>query len=172
MMKRAISRAAVALTATVAMALTASAQPLPQPTGPVVLTVTGDIAHTNRGDTAVFDLAMLEALGKRTIWTSTIWTDGKIAFAGLSLDVLIDRLGITGDTIVARALNDYAVEIPTSDATPDGPIIAYEKNGRFIPRREQGPLWIIYPYDSAPEYRTEVIHSRSVWQMVRIEVPE
>jgi hypothetical protein len=36
--------------------------------------------------------------------------------------------------------------------------------------REKGPLWIIYPFDSSPEYQTELIYSRSIWQLNRIEV--
>jgi hypothetical protein len=36
--------------------------------------------------------------------------------------------------------------------------------------REKGPLWIIYPFDSSPEYQTELTYSRSIWQLNRIEV--
>ncbi|RYH00603.1 oxidoreductase, partial [Salipiger sp. IMCC34102] len=36
--------------------------------------------------------------------------------------------------------------------------------------RDKGPLWIVYPYDDTPEYRSEVIYSRSIWQLDRIEV--
>ena len=36
--------------------------------------------------------------------------------------------------------------------------------------RDKGPLWIIYPYDQNTDYQTEVIYSRSIWQLDRIEV--
>ena len=36
--------------------------------------------------------------------------------------------------------------------------------------RDKGPLWVVYPYDSSADYRTEVIYSRSIWQLDRIEV--
>jgi hypothetical protein len=35
--------------------------------------------------------------------------------------------------------------------------------------RDKGPLWVIYPYDS-DDYRSEVIYSRSIWQLDRLEV--
>jgi hypothetical protein len=36
--------------------------------------------------------------------------------------------------------------------------------------RDKGPLWIVYPYDAKPEYRQELIYSRSIWQLDHIEV--
>jgi hypothetical protein len=36
--------------------------------------------------------------------------------------------------------------------------------------RDKGPVWVVFPYDLATEYQSEVVYSRSVWQMVRIEV--
>ncbi len=36
--------------------------------------------------------------------------------------------------------------------------------------REKGPLWIVYPYSSSPEFQNEVIYSRSIWQLNRITV--
>jgi len=36
--------------------------------------------------------------------------------------------------------------------------------------REKGPLWVIYPYDSDAKFRTEVIYSRSIWQLDRLAI--
>ena len=36
--------------------------------------------------------------------------------------------------------------------------------------RDKGPFWIIYPFDSNPDYQSEVIYSRSIWQLNRLEV--
>lgn len=68
------------------------------------------------------------------------------------------------------ALNDYAVDIPVSDAVADGPIVAYLMNDQPMPVRDKGPLWIVYPFDSKAEYRTEAIYSKSIWQLSRIEL--
>jgi hypothetical protein len=42
-------------------------------------------------------------------------------------------------------------------------------DGKTMSVRDKGPLWIIYPYDSSADYRTEVVYSRSIWQLDRIE---
>ena len=57
-----------------------------------------------------------------------------------------------------------------SDAVEEGPIVAYEMDGKLMSRRDKGPLWLIYPYSSNAEYRTEVIYSRSIWQLDRMAI--
>ena len=44
---------------------------LPSPAGSVILTVSGKIAHTNDGDSAKFDRAMLESLGQSELAVTT-----------------------------------------------------------------------------------------------------
>ena len=60
--------------------------------------------------------------------------------------------------------------MPLTDAVEGGPIVAYRMDGETMSVRDKGPLWIVYPYDSDADYRTEVIYSRSIWQLDRIEV--
>lgn len=172
MFHRSFSRGLAVLILSAATAVVGRAEPLPAPEGPVLLTVTGAITHAGPDGAARFDRAMLEALGLREITTSTIWTEGVSTFEGVSLDVLLDRLGATGSTISAQALNDYAVSVPVSDATPDGPIVAVLQDGAPMSRRDKGPLWLIYPYDSASKFRTEVIYTRSIWQLDRMTIAE
>lgn len=164
---------AIAKTAAITALLVSSAfaEELPAPTGEVILTVTG-AGVTNMDGAAALDLAMLEEMGATEIETSTIWTEGTQTFEGVPLDVLIDRLEIEGETLSAVAINDYAVEIPTSDAVEGGPIIAYKMNGNPMSVRDKGPLWVIYPYDADAAYQTEVIYSRSIWQLDRLNVAE
>ena len=159
---------ALALSATCFVG-TASAE-LAAPTGDVVLTVVGKVTETNGGDGVVFlDRALLEAMPSATIDTSTIWTQGKHSFEGVSLATLVDQLGIKASNLRAIAINDYAVDIPITDAVEGGAIIAYRIDGKEMSIREKGPLWVIYPYDDNADYRKEVIYSRSIWQLDRIE---
>ncbi|MGJ8605184.1 MAG: oxidoreductase [Marivita sp.] len=148
------------------------AQSLNAPQGDVILTVNGSIDTTNVDETAQFDLEMLQALESTTIETATIWTEGTKTFQGVTLADLVALLGVKGTTLRATAINDYAVEIPVSDAVQDGPIVAYLLDGDTMSVRDKGPLWIIYPFDSNSSYRTEVIYSRSIWQLDRIEAVE
>ncbi|WP_411891779.1 molybdopterin-dependent oxidoreductase [Yoonia sp. SDW83-1] len=153
-------------------ASTGNAQTLDMPKDTVVLTVSGAIAAANIDDTAQFDIAMLTQIDATMIETTTIWTEGEQTFEGVSLDVLMDQLGVNEGTILATAINDYTVEIPVSDAVPGGPIIAYHMNGNAMSVRDKGPLWVVYPYDSGTDFQSEVIYSRSIWQLDRLEIVE
>jgi hypothetical protein len=151
------------LTATFASAL--------EPAGEnVVLQVTGAISSTNADGAANFDIEMLEALGATTFETSTIWTDGVQTFTGVELEKLLKAVVADGCVLKASAANDYAVEIPVADAVEGGPIVAFLRNGEPMSLRNKGPLWIVYPYDNSPDYQSETIYSRSIWQLDRIEV--
>ncbi len=130
-----------------------------------ILTISGSAI----AEDVTYERAALMDLPAAMIETSTIWTEGVSTFTGVSLADLVDELGIEGGTIVATAVNDYAVEIPVEDAVEGGPIVAYLMDGKEMSLRDKGPLWVVYPYDSDASYRTEVIYSRSIWQLDRLE---
>jgi hypothetical protein len=146
-----------------------AADGLPQPLGEVLLKVTGDLTLTNDNSSAYFDLDMLKALGVTSFKTSTVWTEGKTEFSGVSLQALVEKLGITAPVLTMHAVNDYAVDVPLSDAVPNGPIIAFAIDEKPMTVRDKGPLWLVYPYDLNQDYQTETIFSRSIWQLVSIE---
>ena len=122
--------------------------------------------------TVQFDLAALEAMPAVEFTTTTTWTDGPQTFTGVSLADFLKSNSLGEGTIRAYAINNYSVDIPSSDAIQGGPIIAYRRNGELMSVRDKGPLWIVYPYDSDPEYQSEVIYSRSIWQLDRLEFVE
>ena len=93
----------------------AYAEKLPAPTGKPVLTISGKIGNMNVGDKAVFDLAMLEKLGMKTIETTTPWYTGKVRFDGITLSKLMDLVGAKGTSARVLALNDYTTIIPIDD---------------------------------------------------------
>lgn len=163
-------RFAIAIFAILFMPLACLAAEETRPRGEVILTVSGLIANTNDSDRFVYDRAMLQALPVTSFSTTTNWTEGERTFTGVLLSDLLAALDASGSRLRATALNDYAVEIPASDARPGGPIIAYAIDGEPMSVRDKGPLWIVYPYDSQAEYRTETIYSRSIWQLDRVEV--
>jgi hypothetical protein len=147
-----------------------AASTLPTPSEEPLLTVSGDISVTNVGDTAQFDLEMLQAMEHLTFETTTIWTAGKKTFTGVPLAALLAHLGVTSGTLKATAINDYSVDIPIDEIDEHAPIIAYSMDGNHMSRRDKGPLWIVYAYDSDAKYRSETVYSRSIWQLDRIEV--
>lgn len=157
--------AAAAIFATGAMADT-----LAKPHGDVILTISGNIEHTNGEGIAEFDIDMLRELGGAVYETSTIWSEGQQKFTGVVLQALLEHVGATGTQLEAMAINDYKITIPVETIDEVAPIIAYERDDQPMSRRDKGPLWIVYPYDSSSDYRTEVIYSQSIWQLNRIAV--
>ena len=152
------------------LAASVTAAEFAAPQGDPILTVSGDVATTNVGETLVLDADMLAGLGSVVIETSTIWTEGVNRFEGVPLKTVTDLVGVEDGLLRASAINDYTVEIPVSDAVEGGPIVAYLLNGEGMSVRDKGPLWIIYPYDQNADYRSEVTYTRSIWQLDRIEV--
>lgn len=148
----------------------AAPAPLPLPEGPVVLTVTGRISRTNAEGRALFDRDMLAALGTRRLTTTTPWTIDLQQFDVVSLEDLLQAVGASGNLVFASAINDYNSEIPVSDATADGAMIAFRHNGRDMHLREKGPLWLIYPYDTNSAYLSDVYMTRSIWQLEQLEI--
>jgi hypothetical protein len=133
----------------------------------VLLTVKGT-SSANTPVYATYTLAALQGLPKTNITTTTTWTQGPQQFEGVLLKTLLDIHSITAGTVIATAINAYETEIPVSDAVIGGPIIAYSLNGAAMSVRDRGPLWVVYPYDLHPDYQTEVVYARSIWQLDRI----
>lgn len=147
------------------------ARALDAPTGKVLLTVRGPIAHANDGAAASFDLAMLQKLPQRSFSTRTPWYPQPRKFSGVLLRDLLAGVGAPpGATIKAVALNDYRVDIPSDDAVRHGALLAYLLDGQPMAVRDKGPLVIIYPFDDEPELRTAVHYSRAIWQLRSLEL--
>lgn len=140
------------------------------PKGPVVLTVTGLRDDAGQPTSAQLDMNALQSLPQTQFETHTMWTDGMQRFQGVELKVLLDSLHVTQGNLIATAINDYRIEIPIDEIESGGPMIAHTRNGSPMPVRDKGPLWLVYPYDQNPKYSTEVIFSRSIWQLNRLEI--
>ena len=163
-------RPAFALAMLAALLAAPTAEALERPSGPVILTISGSITQTNAPGVAEFDLDMLRRIDSVSFDTTTIWTDGVSRFEGVRLSVLLDTVGAEGGTLTAKALNDYSVSFPVAEVETDAPILAFRRDGAAMSVRDKGPLWILYPYDASPAYRSEQIYSRSVWQLERLRI--
>lgn len=148
----------------------ARADALPAPKGRVILTISGRIRVLNSAASALFDRDMLEALGTTSFRTKTPWYDDPVEFEGVRMDRLMDRVGAAGTTVVATSLNDYMTEIPVSDFARFGTILALKRNGNYMPVRDKGPLWIVYPFDSDTLLGRPPYTSRSAWQVRQLVV--
>jgi len=152
------------------VALACSSHALDAPTGRPVLTVTGNLGVKNAGDKAVFDMAMLAALPQHSFTTRTPWFDQPVRFTGPRLADVLNAVKAQGRQLQASAINDYHITIPADDAAKHPVILARLLNGQPMTVREKGPLFLIYPFDSAQELRTSVYYERSIWQLKALAV--
>jgi hypothetical protein len=143
---------------------------LDKPTGPVVLTVRGRVRRPNVGDTAHFDMEMLEQLPQLSFVTRTPWYTDARKFTGPLLRDVLSACGAQGSTLRALALNDYRVDMPFEDSQRFDVIVARLLDDKPMAVRDKGPLFIIYPFDSNPQLRSTVYFSRSAWQLKTLEV--
>ena len=115
-----------------------------------------------------FSRSDLEQLPQNRFKTTTIWTEGEIAFSGPSLKDVLAAVGLDGQSVEAVAVNDYKAVIPAKLIGDRFPIVATRRNGEAFGRREKGPLWIVFPFDRSEEFQRELVFSSSAWQVIEL----
>jgi hypothetical protein len=155
----------------VASAALLKEQPLgAEPTGPVILTVSGNIEGVGSGPVVRLDRAMLERLGTTKLKTTTVWTSGEVEFEGVLVRDILHALGAQGREVVATALNDYVATLPLQELYQYPVMLAFKMNGEYLKIKDKGPLWIVYPRDQFPELRNSMTDKKWVWQLRELEV--
>ena len=162
--------------------------------GPTLLTVTGAIAHSNRGplDPALdqmmhkhqvtftkayaFDYADVQALPAQTI-RPTLEYDGKphTLRGPLLTDVLARAGAVLNDKtiLVLRAVDGYNVELPLAQARARRFIVATHVDGNPMPLGGLGPLWAVYDADRVPDMAALPLAQRFTacpWALYHVEV--
>lgn len=117
-----------------------------------------------------FSLDELRAMPQTTIVTENEFTDGKVEYRGPLVRDVLERLALNqADTIRFTAVNDYYVDIPTSDFTRFDAILALEADGKPLSRRDKGPIWLMYPISDHDALQAPIYVNRLIWQIYRIE---
>jgi len=138
----------------------------PASAGDTILAVTGNVP----GGVINLTLAQIEAMGSASIVTTTPWHDGPTTFEGVPMALFLEAVGAHGTTAYVQALNDFSIDIPLSDLTRFGAIMAYKTDGSYMEIADLGPLFIVFPYDDVAEVRNALFYARSVWQICAIEI--
>jgi hypothetical protein len=144
---------------------------IPAPTGPVVLTISGQIAVPGGDNTVELDMDTLESVGlvRYTVMDRQA-EGGRATFDGVLLSDLLAVLGASEATALdATAVNDYTVQIPVSDAHAYPVMIATVVDGQRMDVERYGPLRVVYPtegYDLDPV----VYEPRWIWQLTSVQV--
>ncbi len=163
-----ITRRLLACTAFALACGAAFAQTAPPTAARPILEITGKVSPAP----VQLDMAALQRLPQKSFTTNSPWTREPHTYSG---PLLRDVLALAGAqnpvTIKAVALNDYQISIPAEDAAKLDVIVAHQIDGKAIPVRERGPLFVIYPFDSSTELRSTRYYERSIWQLkaMRIE---
>jgi hypothetical protein len=152
------------------LALSVPALALDAPTTRPILTVSGKIGVKNAGETARFDMKMIEALPQHSFTTSTPWFDKPVKFTGPLLADLLAAVKANGTALSAVAINDYKIDIPMSDIQKYKVIVARLLDDKPMPVREKGPLFVVFPFDSAAELRNSTYYERSIWQLKALDI--
>jgi hypothetical protein len=160
----------IALTLAALLCLSLPAAALQPAQGKVILTISGQVAEKNSPSGAAFDLAMLQKLPQHSFTTMTPWDKQPVAFTGPYLRDVLAAAKATGSNIKAVALNDYQTSIPLEDAHTFDVLLAHQMNGKAIPVKTKGPLFIVYPYDTKSELRSTVYYERSAWQLKSLTI--
>ncbi len=113
---------------------------------------------------------MLEGLGQVGFQTTTPWYNGPVRFDGVRMTRLMEAVGATGSNVMAVALNDYTTDLPVADFEKYGVLLAIRRDGAYMPVRDKGPLFIVYPFDSMLELKSQQFYSRSAWQVAKLVV--
>ncbi len=150
-------------------------------TGPALATETLLTIIAADGTETTLDRAALEALPQHAFKTETQWTWEEQSFSGPLLIDVLEMAGLpgpaSGKVIEFVADDGYHARIDL-DAnaeflTGDYPIITTRINDEPFPLEENGPLWVMFPYDAHPELDVEAVHNMTVWQLLQIvEVAE
>lgn len=133
------------------------------------LLINGSISHQDGAPVSI-DMETLKTLPVHSISTSTVVTDGVLTFEGVLMRSVLDHVGAQGQTVTARALNGYEVEIPVKDFTDFDVLLAWSVNGTRLKSDDKGPFWIVYPRDQHEVLQDIRYDYRWVWQLISLQV--
>lgn len=145
---------------------------VPVPSSDVVLTISGAINNTNVDDSLQFDIETLEQLSVVEYSVDDQQAEGEVVtFQGVLLSDILALAGISDNTtnLNTIALNDYAIDIPLSDALDYPVLVATSVNGERMSIERYGPTRIIYPYESF-DLDPVIYDPRWIWQLNEIVV--
>ena len=143
---------------------------VPEPSGPVILEITGNIESKNFDQGMRFDYDMLAELGLVEYKVETPWTKGSVLFSGILTRSLMSYVGAAGKEIFARAIDGYTITIPLSDFSDHDTLLALQLDGERMRVRNKGPAWVIYHPDDRPQIPETLNNSRMIWQLKSLEI--
>ena len=155
--------------------------------GPVLVTVTGNVASANRGAldpqldklfvfnevsferAREFDLGTLETLPQATVRADFPKGRDIVEFTGPLVRDVLASAGAGGDTVTVRAMDGYAVEVPMQEMLDKGAVLALARDGRPLGIGGFGPTQMVFPRADRPEL-ADMPDDWWIWQIYHIDV--
>ena len=156
-------------------------------TGPILLTVTGEIMNANRGgfdpDTdkffgyndvsfaqgAQFDYDALAALDMVKVRADFPKGGDVQEFEGPLLADVLAAAGAAGDKVTIQALDGYAVELDAEEAIQQGAVVALKRNGAPLSIGGFGPTHVVYPRAERADL-ADMPDDTWIWSIFHIKV--
>ncbi len=130
--------------------------------GPIILTISGNIANPSRGAVceadkffsynevafaraAQFDFAALQSLGMTTVRADFPKGGDVHEYQGPLLADVLAAAGATGHTVTVKALDGYQVDLDHAEAVANGAVIALKRDGVPFALGDYGPTQLVFP---------------------------
>ncbi|NOR64080.1 MAG: molybdopterin-dependent oxidoreductase [Rhodobacteraceae bacterium] len=130
--------------------------------GPIILTISGNVANPSRGavgdadkfflyndvefnEAAQFDYAALQGIGMITIKADFPMGGEVHEYQGPLLADVLAASGATGSTVTVKALDGYQVDLDLAEAVANGAVIALKRNGEPFSLGDYGPTHLVFP---------------------------
>jgi hypothetical protein len=161
---------------------------LAAPQGPVVLTVVGDVANSNRGPmdpavdrfleyhsqkfdkAAAFDLQMLEGLGMEARSFKLEGLPGVQELEGPPLDAVLKAAGAQPGQISILGLDGFEVQFDDKTIEAHDWIVAVKRNGAYLGIGGFGPAWVAFSPAAADQVATDDENQMWPYQVFLIRV--
>ncbi|MCR4425216.1 MAG: hypothetical protein NUW23_03355 [Firmicutes bacterium] len=141
------------------------------PTGKVVLTVTGAISEKNSDKGLEMDMAMLEKIGLQLCEVRDPWLGSK-KYTGVLVSAILETAGASEDydEVIVIAKDGKKVTLTADDINKYPIILATQDGGKAIGTGVGGPIKLVFPYGTHPE--VEKVHDKNDWNwyVITLEV--
>lgn len=155
--------------------------------GPVLLTITGEVANPNRGqydpDTdkffgfnevefakaTQFDFEALEDLKLVTVNADFPKGGTVYEYEGPLLVDVLKAAGASGDVVTMQALDGYAIEVPLAELEAAGAVLALKRNGEAFSIGGFGPTQIVFPRADREDL-SDMPDDNWIWSIFHISV--
>ncbi|MGB0964559.1 MAG: hypothetical protein ACPGU3_00240 [Litorivicinus sp.] len=112
---------------------------------------------------------LMEQFPAEPIITKNPWAPEVHTYEGIDMAALLAHYGLDQAPVRLIALDNYSVIMQPGELDAlRSPILALQKDGKPLTRRDFGPSWLIVDFDRYPELDVERTRNLSIWQLAEI----